>query len=337
MQFRLRTLMWVFVILWSALAAFGDAGILAAVGVVLIAWVIHRKRSRFVESLTVITIVGVPAALLAIHTKTCVYSSEAICRQSISRHALALRAYYSEHGSFPPAYIADRSGKPIHSWRVLVLPYLGLNDVYRKYDFRKPWNDPKNVPVPNGGFRMCCPDDPSWYRPNATGDFTSYFAVVGPKTAWRGRTPTKRSDLPDNGRCMILLVESAGHPINWKEPKDLTYEEAMSGVNRQGTFCVSSTHTEGGDYFHHACRGAYAAFADGSVHFLPEDISPDDLRALLTGDTGRFIDVDALACPSLDWAHIVGLTVFIASSAVLLVGAVTQRLRQPPKPESNEH
>ena len=47
------------------------------------------------------------------------------------------------------------------------------------------------------------------FAPNATYDLTSYFAVVGPQTAWRGSTPVKLSDLPDNGRRMILLVESA--------------------------------------------------------------------------------------------------------------------------------
>ena len=98
---------------------------------------------------------------------------------------------------------------------------------------------------------------------------------------------------------MILLVESADRSINWKEPKDLTYEEAVAGVNRQGEPCISSTHTEGGDYFHYARRGAYTIFVDGSVHFLPEDISPDDLRALLTGDAARTIDLEVILEPRL--------------------------------------
>jgi len=38
---------------------------------------------------------------------------------------LALFNYHDDYGSYPPAYIADESGRPMHSWRVLILPYLG--------------------------------------------------------------------------------------------------------------------------------------------------------------------------------------------------------------------
>ena len=37
---------------------------------------------------------------------------------------VALHNYHDEHGSFPPAYVSDESGRPLYSWRVLILPYL---------------------------------------------------------------------------------------------------------------------------------------------------------------------------------------------------------------------
>ena len=45
--------------------------------------------------------------------------------------------YHDEHGSFPPAYIADASGKPMHSWRVLILPYLDEKGLYRNQTTQK--------------------------------------------------------------------------------------------------------------------------------------------------------------------------------------------------------
>ena len=48
---------------------------------------------------------------------------------------LALHNYHDMHPSFPPVYIADKNGKPLHSWRVLLLPLVGENDLFASFDF----------------------------------------------------------------------------------------------------------------------------------------------------------------------------------------------------------
>ena len=40
------------------------------------------------------------------------------CKNNLHQIGIALQNYRSEHGTFPPAYIADEDGKPMHSWRV---------------------------------------------------------------------------------------------------------------------------------------------------------------------------------------------------------------------------
>ena len=35
--------------------------------------------------------------------------------------------------------------KPWHSWRVLLLPFLGEQEFYDAYDFSQPWNGPDNL------------------------------------------------------------------------------------------------------------------------------------------------------------------------------------------------
>ena len=40
---------------------------------------------------------------------------------------LALSVYADEHGAYPPAFVADASGRRMHSWRALLLPYLDAN------------------------------------------------------------------------------------------------------------------------------------------------------------------------------------------------------------------
>ena len=39
----------------------------------------------------------------------------------------------------------------MHSWRVLLLPYLDRSDLYKAYDFTEPWDGPNNrklLPAP---------------------------------------------------------------------------------------------------------------------------------------------------------------------------------------------
>ena len=47
------------------------------------------------------------------------------CVCNLKQIGLALQNYHNAFGCFPPAAIVDKQGKPILSWRVAILPYLG--------------------------------------------------------------------------------------------------------------------------------------------------------------------------------------------------------------------
>src|SRR5262245_5912743 len=66
------------------------------------------------------------------------------CKINLSNLGRALHNYNSRLGSFPPAYIADANGKPMHGWRTLLLPYLEEPKIRREYRFDEPWNSPHN-------------------------------------------------------------------------------------------------------------------------------------------------------------------------------------------------
>lgn len=46
----------------------------------------------------------------------------------------ALITYEITHGELPPAVVTDASGKPLYSWRVLVLQELERADLYERFD-----------------------------------------------------------------------------------------------------------------------------------------------------------------------------------------------------------
>ncbi|MFN9628350.1 MAG: DUF1559 domain-containing protein [Planctomycetota bacterium] len=52
----------------------------------------------------------------------------------------------------PPLHPAHVKGGPEVSWRVTLLPFLELNDLYKKYDLSSPWNTDTNWPLISGMF-----------------------------------------------------------------------------------------------------------------------------------------------------------------------------------------
>ena len=60
---------------------------------------------------------------------------------------LALQQFVDAHDFWPPAALVGPDGKPWHSWRVLLLPYLGHRDLFEQYDFSQPWDSAKNLPL----------------------------------------------------------------------------------------------------------------------------------------------------------------------------------------------
>jgi uncharacterized protein DUF1559 len=195
-----------------------------------------------------------------------------VCANNMRNVATALQNYAQRNGHFPPAYIADASGKPMHSWRTLLLPYLDRPDLHRTYDFEEPWDSPKNRRVHVQLDYLNCPADPPV---SVTDDCTNFVVVTGPGTIFPDGRTTKLRDIKDPART-ILLVEIIKMPsdIHWSEPRDLPIAEALKGINPPGGGGICSYHR----------GGVNVVFANGSLRFLSSRISPQTLKALLTID-----------------------------------------------------
>ncbi len=95
---------------------------------------------------------------------------------------MAVANYHETFGCFPPAYVVDRQGKPMHSWRVLILPFMEQKELYDAYDFAEPWDGPNNRKLASriGSIYLRSGLD------SGQAQTTSFVAVVGPQTAWPG-------------------------------------------------------------------------------------------------------------------------------------------------------
>ncbi len=68
---------------------------------------------------------GVTRLLAPVVQATRQQARQTQCAANLERILAAMQAYHQKHGHLPPAYSQDQDGQPLHSWRVLLLPYLG--------------------------------------------------------------------------------------------------------------------------------------------------------------------------------------------------------------------
>lgn len=193
----------------------------------------------------------------------------ASCANNLRNISLALWQYHDIHGTFPPAYIADKNGRPMHSWRVLLLPYLDQRSVYQQYRFDEPWDGPNNSAMALAVGRLRYYECPS---SNCNGE-TNYVAIVGSQTIWPGSKTTKMVDIKDGAANTIMLVETHNSGIHWMEPRDLDISDIARGINPPLGTGISSGHIHG---------VANVAFADAMVKAIDSKASPKALRAALT-------------------------------------------------------
>lgn len=189
------------------------------------------------------------------------------CEARLKLLWVMLESYQSAHGCLPPAYLTDRQGRPVLSWRVAAGEYIWYNDDFSsELDFSQPWDSPSNAEFLGrleAEEMFQCPAAGS-----AGPGTTHYVAVVGPQTAWPGKQPAAMSA----SKTQILLVEWPQSDIHWAEPRDVSVEEFLdwfrSGPDRSGTNhpgCILYLDTQ------------------GEIGELRSDADPQTVRRLLVG------------------------------------------------------
>lgn len=197
------------------------------------------------------------------------------CNANLQRIGQAMRSYYDDYQCFPPAYVADDKGRPMHSWRALLLPYLD-QALAAKYRFDEPWDGPNNMllhaRIPTV-YR--CPSDD---EPAATGA-TDYVVINGTGTIFDGTKCTELSEITDGTSATLLVVEVVESDIVWLEPRDLRLAAMSGSINIPKGEEVSSDHP----------GGANVLTADGKVHFLSETRTSQELHALASKAGGESV------------------------------------------------
>ncbi len=158
--------------------------------------------------------------------------------QNIEKIAGAIMAYYKDRGNYPRAYYQTANKFKTLSWRVELLPYLGYEELYKKFDTDVPWNR-----EPNKSLLKYIPDE--YVSPERFDTNTNYQLPAHRKYMFGDNRGRSQKQLEDGHENTIMLVEvDDAIAVPWTSPQDYSpkrfskFDGELGGLRKDGAFAV---------------------------------------------------------------------------------------------------
>jgi len=168
-----------------------------------------------------------------------------------------------------PRNILDKDGKPLLSWRVLVLPYLEEDTLYKQFKLDEPWDSPDNLKLLEKMPTVY--DSP---RVKVKKGYTVYQGFT-----WNGAVidgPYKIQTVPDGTSNTIWCVEATA-AVPWTKPADMHFHPKNDLPKFGKAFGEKPL----------------ALLCDGSTRYLDlKTLSADTLKNAINGNDGNPLGAD---------------------------------------------
>ena len=188
------------------------------------------------------------------------------CTNTLKCLGLALQNYAdANEGRLPAPFTVDAEGRPLHSWRVALLPYLEQCALLAEIRLNEPWNSEWN-----SQFHDRMPAIYACPKASAKRSETTYSVVVGDETAFPGGGKERKWEEIADGTWNTIAVVERKTPICWMDPtQEITFETLLDEMG--------SEHL----------GGSSAAMLDASVRFISTEIKPEILKGMATANGGE--------------------------------------------------
>ena len=192
-------------------------------------------------------------------------AAAALSMNKVKNIATALLAYHKDNGKFPPAATLSKEGKPLLSWRVQILPYLGHNFLYKQFRQNEPWDSDHNKK-----FIRRIPPSFRESQENLDKGTTPFQAPVGIATLFTpGGTGTNSIQIINELSNTIMLVKvPEDKTAIWTKPEDWEIDINLSAKDLLKGFT----------------NAIVFACADGEVKAIPLKEAEEKIKSMLMID-----------------------------------------------------
>lgn len=193
---------------------------------------------------------------------------------NLKQIGLGLQTYADVNKTFPPR-ARFKDGKPLLSWRVMILPFVEQYPMYKQFHLDEPWDSEHNrqfiAKIPP------CFVNPKLDPKLSQAGKTNYLAPTGPGTMFEGEKGANFATIRDGTSNTLIVVEAnADRAVIWTKPDDLEIDpdKPLDGL---------------GDF---QPGGFMALFGDGHTSLIKKTIDPKMLLNLFNPRDGQTVNVD---------------------------------------------
>jgi hypothetical protein len=135
-----------------------------------------------------------------------------------------LFSHLSVYRAFPAAYSADPNGKPLLSWRVHLLRYIGGDELYRMFRIQEPWDSEHNKQLVAYMPKYYCAAGAK--REDGK---TTLLAITGENCVFNGTRRIAMKGIVDGTSKTAAMVQASDtNAVIWTKPDDFAFSDGAS-------------------------------------------------------------------------------------------------------------
>jgi hypothetical protein len=201
-------------------------------------------------------------------------AARAQAQNNLKQIALAMHNYADTmRGQLPPHASYSKEGKPLLSWRVMILPYIEQDALYKQFHLNEPWDSEHNKKLlAQMPLTYASPHDEKTRK-----EHTTYFqGFYGKSAFFEGKQGLRFPAAFTDGTSNTIMIAEASKAVPWTKPEDISFDPNQP---------LPKLGLPGFSYF-------LAAMCDGSVRTISHSITKETLRNAITRDGGEVLGPD---------------------------------------------
>lgn len=248
-----------------------------------------QRGFTLIELLVVIAIIAILIALLLPAVQQAREAARrSTCKNNLKQLGLAFHNYAETHTIFPPGSVRSNNIGIF----AFILPYMEQSALYNKWDFNLPQNNAANVEANSTPVvAYFCPSKPRSSLNSSTQAYGDYAVSSGTghsnsdtHSNWKGmfnmNSNTRLRDVTDGATSTFAAGEkrtvesSLGSPqYRWGWHATRNTQKAHINQNVADLTPATGWDDNSANFGSDHVGGAHFVFADGSVHFLSENMN----------------------------------------------------------------